>query len=84
MYRYSKSAVKINNEFSDFFELNRGVKQGDSLSPTLFNCFINDIHEIFDNTCMPLVLEKSRVSSVGFADDLIFFYLVLMKDPKML
>ena len=59
MYDLTKSAVKIDNRISEFFELERGVKQGDSLSPTLFNCFINDLHQIFDQTCFPLVLKNS-------------------------
>ena len=39
MYSSSFSAVKIDNEYTVFFMLKRGVKQGDSLNPTLFNCF---------------------------------------------
>ena len=71
MYRSSYSAVKIDNEYTDFFELNRGVKQGDSLSPTLFNCYINDLHNIFDDSCDPLKLDMSNISSLSFADDLV-------------
>ena len=71
MYSLSESAVKIQNKISNYFTLARGVKQGDSLSPTLFNCFINDMHSIFDISCNPLVLEKSKISSLSFADDLV-------------
>ena len=71
MYSYSQSAVKIDNEYTDFFKLKRGVKQGDSLSPTLFNCFINDLHDIFDKSCDPLDLDTSSLSSLSFADDLV-------------
>jgi hypothetical protein len=59
MYNYSLSAIKIQNKILSFFNLERGVKERDSLSPTLFNCFTNDLHDIFDSTCTPLVLEKS-------------------------
>ena len=38
-------------------KLDRGIKQRECLSPTLFNCFINDLHECFYFTCDPLVLE---------------------------
>ena len=60
MYNLTESSIKIDNKISKSFILERGVKQGDSLSPTIFNCFINDIHQIFDNTCKPLVLQKSE------------------------
>ena len=36
------SSVRINDDFSPPFSINRGVKQGCPLSPTLFNIFIND------------------------------------------
>jgi hypothetical protein len=46
MYNFSESAVKLNNEHTIFFTFKRGVKQGDSLRPTLFNYFTNDLHEM--------------------------------------
>jgi hypothetical protein len=71
MYNCSLSAIKIQIKISSFFNLEREVKQGDSLIPILFNCFTNDLHDIFDNTCIPLGLEKSKVASLSFADDLV-------------
>jgi hypothetical protein len=44
----------------------QGVKQVDNLSPTLFNHFINDIHDIFDQSCDPLKLDHTLVSSLSF------------------
>ena len=41
------------------------------MSPTLFNCFINDLHECFYFTCDHLVLEESQVSSLSFVGDLV-------------
>ena len=41
------------------------------MSPTLFDCFINDLHECFYFTCDHLVLEESQVSSLSFVDDLV-------------
>ena len=71
MYSSCESAVKFKNSHSNYFKLDRGVKQGDSLSPTLFNCFINDLHDTFDQSCDPLILKHTHVSSLSFADDLV-------------
>ena len=43
IYDISKSCVKIQNQISDFFSLNVGIKQGDNLSPSLFKIFVNDL-----------------------------------------
>ena len=40
-YKQSKIIVKIQNERSDEYRTNEGVKQGGVLSPHLFNFFIN-------------------------------------------
>ena len=58
----------------NFFCMNKGVRQGDAISPTLFNIFINDIGKIFEleqNCNDPLELTESKIGSLLFADDLI-------------
>ena len=53
MYRYgnAKLCVKVNNKRSNFFGSGTGVRQSDNLSPNLFNLYISDLPEYFDNTC---------------------------------
>jgi hypothetical protein len=70
MYNLCQSAVKIDNKHSNYFNLEKGVKQGDSLRPMLFNYFINDI---FDQSCDPLKLDHTLLSSLSFAEDLVIF-----------
>ena len=41
MYTNNKCAVKIGKKHTNFFTQGRGVRQGCSLSPTLFNIYIN-------------------------------------------
>ena len=55
----------------------RGLTQGGVLSPRLFNLFIDDIKQIFDESCDPILLFDSPLSHLLYADDL-----VLMSNSK--
>lgn len=72
MYQNVTASVKNGNQLSDQFSIQRGVKQGDILSPLLFNIFMNDIVHLFDHDDTPLLL-KSKVSCLMYADDLVIF-----------
>ena len=71
MYTGVEYAVKYMGVASAMFRSNRGLKQGDGLSPKLFNCFMADV--------MSTLLEIVEVPSLGgvpipalfFADDLV-------------
>ena len=43
MYKHAKSCVMVNNDVSDLFDVNLGVRQGENLSPVLFSLFLNDM-----------------------------------------
>ena len=45
LYGMAKSAVKLNNRHSPFFNCEIGVRQGDNLSPLLFALYLNDLQE---------------------------------------
>ena len=43
MLMTNKSCVKVNNLFTEYFYVENGVRQGDSISSTLFAIYINDL-----------------------------------------
>ena len=71
-FENTEGAIKYKDKHSNFFRIQRGVRQGDSISPTLFNIFINDLDNSFSNDkCAPLKLLDHDVSCLLFADDLV-------------
>ena len=71
MYANSMLCCKQQGQFSDFFKSNIGLRQGDNLSPTLFNIYINDIIQIFDEKCNAPILKTEKVACLLYADDMI-------------
>ncbi len=73
MYEKTSICLKMNDLVTPHFRTYCGVKQGCILSPKLFNLFINDIPDIFDKTCSPVLLGKKSISCLMYADDLVIF-----------
>ena len=43
IYCNSSACVRLNNNYTDWFDITSGVKQGDVRSPTLFSMYLNDM-----------------------------------------
>ena len=71
IYSNTMCAVKINDKTTNFFKYEKGVQQGNPLSPLLFNLYINDIFESITNKD-PVSLDDSYfLNGLMYADDLI-------------
>ena len=71
MYDEVYYCVKLDQGISAKIRSNTGVKQGCVMSPTLFNLFLTDFPDIFDDNCAPITLNNSKLNCLMFADDLV-------------
>lgn len=71
MYINSEICIKFENRISDFIKQKIGVKQGDNLSSSLFNIYLNDITKEFNDTCTPVAIGNSKIFCLLYADDMV-------------
>ena len=73
MYKNTKFAIKLGDKLTQFFPCMKGVRQGDPLSPTLFNLFLNDLFsELRSETCDPVSLnDTDYFNALAYADDIV-------------
>lgn len=68
MYLDIKSCVTIRGDDSPFFSSNRGVRQGDNISPVMFSLFLNDLED-------HLISDRINGIPIECADEQLFFYI---------
>ena len=68
---YWKPCVKINNMYTEWFEVNNGDRQGDSMSPTLFSLFINDSATNVKGLGPGIKVGGQDISMLLYADDIV-------------
>ena len=72
MYSKIKLRVDVETGLTREFMSDVGVRQGDNMSPTLFNIYINDIPDVFSRKqCHPVQLRDSYLNCLLYADDLV-------------
>ena len=71
MYSSVRYSVKLEDGTKPFSNWLIGVRQGCNLSPTLFNIFINDVPNLFDDSCDPVKLGNTNLNCLLYADDLV-------------
>ncbi len=63
--------MKVTDIITEWFETVRGVRQADSLSPTLFSLFINDLTKEVKDLNLGVSVDDIIISILTFADDLV-------------
>ena len=80
LYNATISCVKLNDLFTDWFNCSSGVRQGDSLSPTLFALFINGLADGIKHLDKGVNVNNRNVSLLLYADDIV---LISDKESKL-
>ena len=70
LYTDCKCSINIYGFLTDTFLYNAGVKQGDILSPTLCNFYINDLTNEIKRSNLGIDNEYFDMSILMFADDI--------------
>ena len=73
LYSQSKCAIKIGNKMSTYFRYQRGVRQGCTLSPLLFNIYLNESPTLLTSPKPDLLIlpDGTQLNCLLYADDLV-------------
>ena len=72
MYRVSRSAVLLDGECSEAFDVQQGVAQGCSIAPILFSVFINGLLKEVEQAGLGVELsDGSTIGGLLIADDFV-------------
>ena len=80
MYANAKSCVMVNNEFSDLFNVDLGVRQGENLSPVLFSLYLNDMNRFLNDKMNGLstISEELENCNMEYEDINVFLKLFVL------
>ena len=70
IYKESKAVIRMEKE-SQPFKVNRGVRQGDTISPKLFTAVLEDVFRSLDWKEEGISINGERLSHLRFADDVV-------------
>ena len=71
IYASTEACVNINGQNTSWFKTRSGVMQGDCLSPTLFNLFINDLAVHLKDMNVGITIEETLIPILLYADDVV-------------
>ena len=73
LYQNTTSCIKLNSINTEWFNVKSGVRQGDSLSPTLFNVYVNDLINELNSLNIGIDINGRKICCLLYADDIVIF-----------
>ena len=70
LYKNTQACVRLDEEYTDWFNYTSGVRQGDNLSPTLFALYINDLAVQIKALNKGVQIDDYNLSILLYADDI--------------
>jgi len=72
IYKHAAAKVRTNESESEFFNIEKGVLQGETLSPMLWNIFLDGIVEELNNNAetRAVTLNEKKLKILMYADDI--------------
>ena len=71
VYKDTASTVKINDDITEYSDVLYGVKQGDNLTPSLLNLFINNLASQIKELHCGIKIGIGQVSILLYTDDIV-------------
>ena len=71
IYNNATSKIRLDRD-SEIFRIERGVRQGDTISPKLFNAALEQVFRQLDWENAGIVVNGERLNHLRFADDIVF------------
>ena len=71
LYQNATMSVRVQNQSSNPIQLQRGVRQGDVISPKLFTAALEDIFKLLDWNGLGTNINGEHLTHLRFADDVV-------------
>ena len=83
-YTHKKMCIRCGNAYSSSFSASNGVKQGETLSPILFNVYMDDLSVSLNSSNIERRIGNIFLNHLCYADDLCLVSLLSAGMQKLL
>ncbi|CAG9136621.1 unnamed protein product [Plutella xylostella] len=84
MYNAATMSVRLHEQSTKPIQLQRGVRQGDVISPKLFTCALEDVFKLVEWKRLGINVNGEYISHLRFADDIVIMAETLEELGEML